>query len=201
MTAKHSHKMISKIFKYKYDDKTSLPYGCSVRYNRDLFPILFAKLGFQYGAEIGVQYGEYSKKLCKANPNLKLLCIDPWLPRGAKYTQERQNEIYQHCIKNLKDYNCTIIKKTSMEALNGVQDKSLDFVYIDGDHTFDYVMEDIIKWNKKIKTGGICAVHDYNYNVDLGVIFAVDAYTRAHNIRPWYVTKEVQPTAFWVVDE
>jgi hypothetical protein len=85
-----------------------------------------------------------------------------------------------------------------MEALPLIPDNSLDFVYIDGRHEFDFVIQDIIGWSAKVRPGGIVAGHDYYNFYQGGIILAVDAYTRAHNISLWYITKEEQPSFFWV---
>jgi hypothetical protein len=116
----------------------------------------------------------------------------------VRYDQEKQDGIYQECVDNLSNFNVTIIRKTSMEAVKEIGLDSLDFVYIDGDHSFDFIMEDIIYWSRRIRSGGIVACHDYHHGHNVEVVFAVDAYTKAHHIDPWYVTKESQPTAYWV---
>lgn len=85
-----------------------------------------------------------------------------------------------------------------MEALKDFSDDFLDFVYIDANHEFDYCCPDIIFWSQKVRSGGIVACHDYFHHVRGGVVHAVNAYTASHNIQPWYVTREVFPTAFWV---
>jgi hypothetical protein len=38
-----------------------------------------------------------------------------------------------------------------MDALNDFEDDSLDFVYIDGNHEFPYVAEDLFHWSKKVR--------------------------------------------------
>jgi pimeloyl-ACP methyl ester carboxylesterase len=73
-----------------------------------------------------------------------------------------------------------------------------DFAFIDGDHTFEAAIQDIIHWSSKVKQGGMIAVHDYCAMRYSGVVFAVDAYTRSHHIDPWFVTRETLPTAFWL---
>ena len=158
---------------------------------------LFAELGFNEGAEIGVRSGNYSLELLTKNPNLHMRCIDTWAPY-AKVPQERQDRHYRHCIQKLAPYNAEIIKMSSMEALSVVPDGSLDFVYIDGRHEFSFVVQDLIGWSAKVRQGGIVSGHDYYNFYQGGIILAVDAYTRAFNINPWYVTKEVQPSFFWV---
>jgi len=52
------------------------------------------------------------------------------------------------------------IKNFSKHASFGFRNKSLDFVYIDGDHNYNAVVEDIEHWQPKIKSGGYIAGHD-----------------------------------------
>lgn len=175
----------------------NLPYCAGMRYNRVHLAELLGEVGFNRGAEIGVRQGAYSLRLCKRNPNLSLYCVDPWSALGNKYPQEKQDQIYEAAKKNLSKYNVTFIRKTSMDALADVEDLSLDFVYIDGNHTFDYAVLDIVLWSCKVRSGGIVAAHDC-YGGEVGVQKAVEAYVHCHHIDPWYVTKELSPTAFWV---
>ncbi|NIT59155.1 MAG: hypothetical protein GWN00_23910, partial [Aliifodinibius sp.] len=62
------------------------------------------------------------------------------------------------------------IRNTSEQAAEWeIPDGMLDFVYIDADHRFDHVMQDIILWFKKIRRGGILSGHDYDFgNGDVG---------------------------------
>lgn len=57
--------------------------------------------------------------------------------------------------------NIVKIRKKSMEAVRDFQDRSLDAVYIDGEHDEESVREDIREWRKKIKFGGYLMGHDY----------------------------------------
>jgi len=158
---------------------------------------LLGELNFNEGAEIGTQRGLFARTLCTHNPNLHLICVDPWKAYNS-VSQERQNDFYAQAMSNLQGMNITFIKKWSMDAIQDVPDGSLDFVYIDGNHIFDYAIMDIIHWVPKVRKGGIVALHDYHTQGCMGVICAVDAYTKCHNINPWYVTREELPTAFWV---
>jgi len=142
----------------------------------------FAELGFNTGAEIGVDGGFYSAELCKANPGLKLYCIDPWDLNEGKSSAHRVRK-YAEAKKILAPYNATLIKKLSMDAVKDFADGSLDFVYIDGNHNFDYVMMDIIEWSRKVKKGGIVSGHDYSDGTHVGVKDAVDVYVKHHFLR------------------
>ncbi len=84
-----------------------------------------------------------------------------------------------------------------MDAVKDFEDNSLDFVYIDANHEYDYVKQDITEWTKKVKPGGIVAGHDYirlrqprneaNKHFQYGIKEAVFHYTTENNIRPWFV--------------
>lgn len=131
----------------------------------------FAGLGFTKGAEIGVCDGYYSEVLCQNIPGLQLLCIDGWHIERWKYGEEIAR-------KRLKKYNVTIVKKLSVDAAKDIKDESLDFVFIDGEHSYKSVIEDINTWAPKIRRGGIVSGHDY-YKMKSGndgVIRAVDEY-------------------------
>lgn len=197
MTRDEINKIIVHKFGIKNKPGSSIPFLASHK-NRVTLAELFKDLGFKVGVEIGTQLGKYAQVLCDNNPGVKLHCIDPWFPIGKKYPKERQDRYYELTVEKLKPYNVNIIRKTSMDALNDFEDRSLDFIFIDGAHDFDNVCMDLICWVNKVKSGGIISLHDYYYQPGNGVVKAVDAYTSCHHIDPWYVLKNLSPTAFWV---
>jgi predicted O-methyltransferase YrrM len=184
-------------------------FATSDRLGRDNMPVYLRKgdrrtlaecfgiMGFNIGVEIGTRKGEYARVLCSANPKLTLFCVDPWMAY-ASVKQESQDVLFQMAKKNLDGFQVTLVKKFSLDALADFGDEVLDFVYIDGNHTFDYCCTDIIFWSRKVKVGGVVAVHDYMPGTWHGVMQAVNAYTTCHDIRPWYTTRERESTAFWV---
>ena len=151
---------------------------------------LFSELGFKTGAEIGVLSGKYSEILCRSNPKAKIYSIDSWksYPEFPDFFEKNKlSDSYNYAVKLLSKYkNSEIIKKTSMEAVHGFPDASLDFVYIDANHTFEYVLEDITEWAKKVRKGGIVAGHDFEEHIvkkafgDVKV--ALDLYMRRANL-------------------
>jgi hypothetical protein len=186
------------IFKYfKFVSRRDISPLCTKRGTRDTLGDIYRELGFTVGAEIGVRAGVYSKIICSKVPDIKYHCIDPWTQHNS-ISQERQDLYLQAAKTNLASFNVTFHRTTSMEAVKDFEDQSLDFVYIDGDHLFDFVICDIVFWARKVRRGGIVAVHDYCNCYRCGIIKAVDAYTYCHNINPWFVTGEIMPTAFWV---
>lgn len=154
---------------------------------------LFGELNFNKGAEIGVEMGRYSAHLCRANPNLQIMCVDPWEP-FSHHSANNMEATYQNARARLAQFGNRVnfVRKRSVDAAREVPDKSLDFVYIDGLHDFDSCMGDILAWVPKVRPGGIVSGHDYLPLYQYGVVAAVDAYTRAHNIFLWYITHETE---------
>jgi hypothetical protein len=127
--------------------------------NRDDFAKFLYDNGFIIGAEIGVNKGEYGQILCAAG--LTMYGIDCWENYvGYKRTGQYVSK-YEEAIENLKGLNYTIIKQYSADALDAFDDGSLDFVYIDANHTLPYICQDIFGWERKVRRGGIIAGHDY----------------------------------------
>ena len=84
----------------------------------------------------------------------ELHCIDPWSWGAVAQAEQMFDSM-------LADYpNITKVKMTSIEASKQYADGSLDFVYIDADHAYASVVEDINAWKPKVKPGGYIAGHD-----------------------------------------
>jgi len=165
--------------------------------------IKFARKKFNNGYEIGTLRGRYAKVLCAYNRNLKLKTVDifdvvPGDKASARLGKDTHKVNYDIAQYRLKKYNCEIINKTSLEAVQEVPYNSIDFVYIDASHHFDYVMEDIIEWSKRVRKGGIVSGHDYNSKIWPDVVLAVNTYVKAHNIKTLYLTDE-RTSSWWFV--
>ena len=170
--------------------------------SRDDLPAFFKEMGYEVGVEIGVYKGEYLKLFCEAG--LKMYGVDPWLPYidfdiESENRIQRQDFLFGHAKKFLEPYkNCSLVRKMSMDAVKDFEDESLDFVYIDGNHRFKYIAEDLCEWTKKVKKGGAISGHDYIHprrvrgdrDFNLQVKFVVDAFTEAFQIDNWYVLGE-----------
>lgn len=173
--------------------------------DRDTIVDLWAACGYKEGVEIGVNRGVFSEKVLTRVKGVKLHCVDPWdTYKDSQLTAESQKRHYSKTMNRLdrfiKNGSCVIHKEYSEDASTKFEDGSLDFILIDGMHTFDGCALDLIKWVPKIRKGGIVALHDYCPMNRNGVVKAVDAYTYCHQIHPWFVTREIINTAFWVVE-
>jgi len=171
---------------------------------RNVMAEVFKEFGFKIGAEVGVYRGDYSQILLDTIPDLKLYLVDPWftLTAGEYSHQGKQRRNFMFARQRLVNRNVEYIVKSSQDALVDIPDDSLDFVYIDADHTFDHAMLDLIGWSKKVRKGGIVSGHDYLHhsmsNMVFGVVTAVDAYTRAHGIFDFFITQEFAPSYMWI---
>ena len=169
--------------------------------------LLFKELGFNEGAEIGTERGKYAQVLCETNPDLRLFCVDSWISYEnyrEHVSQEQQNGFYKEAVDRLAPHNCMLIKSFSMDALKFFEDESLDFVYLDANHEFQHVTNDIAEWSKKVRKGGIVSGHDF---VRMGgakgefmhVKDVVQGWAYAKKINPWFVYKgDKCPSWFWI---
>lgn len=168
---------------------------------RDEVPEFFKSLGFETGAEIGVYKGKFTEKFCQEG--FKMFAIDNWLvwkgdPNNHQ-PQERQDFLYERAKSRLSHYkNCSVIRKNSSDAVKDFKPGSLDFVYIDADHSFRGIADDIHEWFQIIRSGGVISGHDYNYtgsdqrakesfNTFCQVPQLVDTFTKAFKIKNYYV--------------
>jgi hypothetical protein len=158
---------------------------------------LFNELGFKIGCEVGLFRGRNARAIFREMPGLKLYGVDPF-NHDMYSSRPREEERYARNRENtygrLKDYDAIIIEKFSEDAVKDIPYNSMDFVYIDGDHAYDYVMTDIILWSRRVRKDGIISGHDYvgpedvNWKPDIKIKQAVDHYTAMHDINNWYIT-------------
>lgn len=161
---------------------------------RDILASLFHELGYKVGAEIGTEAGRYAETLCRSNPGVKLYCVDPYETYSG-YRDYLNNAYlagkYDLAKERLAPYDVTFVREYSADAVRHFPDDSLDFVYIDGNHEYLYVTQDIFYWERKVRPGGIIAGHDYYRSIvkksKCHVIAAVNGYTFAYRIHPWFI--------------
>lgn len=184
-------------FKLSCDDKTRLPIEIP-DFGRNQLADLLHELDFKTGVEVGVAAGVYSEVIAKANPQMKLLGIDPYAPLAGYKDYQRPatfEKFKAEARARLEPFsNYEFVQKTSMDAVKDFQDSSLDFVYIDANHQEPFITQDITEWYKKIKLGGILAGHDYSkpksqddMSPHHDVKRAVQIYSTNNGIRPWFV--------------
>jgi len=94
-----------------------------------------------------------------------------------------EDALYKTYLENIEPVKHIIktIRKPSLEAVENFQDHSIDFIFLDGDHTYEYVKKELAAWYPKLKKGGIFAGHDY-MEPTCGVKKAVDEFFGEENV-------------------
>lgn len=140
----------------------------NVEKNRiDFFKEILSQLSEGEGVEVGTFKGEFSKQLLNLWKG-KLYMIDVWRPLGDEYIDASNHANFEHgvyadAMDNIKGFEDrgVMIRSSSTIGSGIFSDEGLDFVYIDANHAYDFVKEDIIKWWPKVKPGGWLCGHDY----------------------------------------
>jgi hypothetical protein len=138
------------------------------------------------GIEIGVQSGNYSSKILEYS-NLHLILLDSWRELNDYHDKANVNTdqhimFMNNTLKRLKEFDgrFTLMRELSEIAVDFFKDEIFDFIYMDANHSEEFVYNDLIRWYPKVKKGGILAGHDY-LNLkeeinDFGVKDAVDKF-------------------------
>ena len=129
--------------------------------------------------EVGVYQGKTTRQLLKAFPYAELTLIDPWAAQelpGRLYNRngpEDWESIYRAVCDEFAGH--TIIRTDSVTAAHMMQPDSFDLVFLDGDHCYQAVRQDIIMWSRLVRPGGLLCGHDYSsLGANKGVKRAVD---------------------------
>lgn len=119
------------------------------------------------GAEVGVREGKNALAMLQSMNIKSLYLIDHWKEyteaSGHVITQEQQDNFFKNMSQILYTFCDKIIirRMSSADASDIIEDNSLDFVYIDGDHSYEAVKNDMKLWFKKVKEGGFLCGHDF----------------------------------------
>ena len=143
--------------------------------------------------EVGVWKGDNIISIAKSFPQMKCYGIDPYDYRAydnqtpekdGKTTliKESSEIVYQKTALIAKKYsNFFLIRKSSKEAIESFENESVDIVFIDANHSYKSVKEDIGLWLPKVKRGGYLSGHDYSIEF-FGVIQAVNEILGVDNV-------------------
>jgi hypothetical protein len=138
-------------------------------------------------AEVGVWKGQFSDEILTRNPK-ELHLIDPWLHqdyKGRWYSipQPKMDEIYQSVSSRFTgDSRVVIHRKSSLDVVfpNGY----FDWVYIDGNHSYDAVVGDLEYYYPLVKSGGYLCGDDYGWeDAQGGPKPAVDEFVAKYGLK------------------
>ena len=132
------------------------------------------------GVEVGVQKGDYSFQLLSGWTTGTLYSVDRWqhvedYEDVANIPQDGQDKLYEETLQKLSVFEdrSVVVRKDSVEASKDFEDESLDFVYIDADHSYEGCLRDITTWYPKVRPGGVISGHDFVDKVCAAGVFGV----------------------------
>ena len=128
--------------------------------------------------EIGVWKGDFTSKILDRFPS-RVIAIDPFLYQPEfshrrygtqEMTQQRMDSICKKYVRKFVDTGqVKLLREKSNEACRSIGDGVFDWVYIDGNHEYETVFEDINIYWDKIKFGGFLTGDDWNWRNPRGV--------------------------------
>ena len=134
---------------------------------------------FKVGIEIGVRFGYYSDEMLKRT-NMKVYSVDPWERNSELHEPERAWADTRVLLDKYGDRSI-MVRDYSYNVDMDFEDESVDFVYIDGLHTYEAVKFDIMLYWPKVKPGGVLAGHDYGPDWP-GIVKTVDEFVEKHGL-------------------
>jgi hypothetical protein len=162
-----------------------------------IFSKIIKENNFKKCAEVGIGYGFHAKEILDKTNVETLYLIDPmqYYPNDMFADDVMKYGGFEKLVKNIKTHlsphvdRYQWLRKPSLSITNDdIPDESLDAVFIDGDHSYEAVIQDLPFWWKKLKVGGWLLGDDYA-SCCPGTTRAVDDFTRIHNLKIEFLTK------------
>lgn len=130
----------------------------------------------EIGAWLGKSTSFMAIEMLNAKNALDFYVVDHWLGSSEHQYLKQLSTVYEDFTKNMEPVKelLKVIKKPSIEAAKDFEDNSLDFVFIDAEHTYEALLSDITAWLPKLKPGGILAGDDWDNDNWIDVSKAVN---------------------------
>ncbi|MDV7339043.1 class I SAM-dependent methyltransferase [Terasakiella sp. A23] len=161
--------------------------------------------------EIGVCEGNFSQEILAKNSPSELHLIDPWEYQERSDYKDDVNNVsnnkqegrFRYVSKRFKQQTQTgqvkIHRDYSTNVASQYADKSLDWIFIDGLHSYEGVKADLQAYKDKIKEDGFILGHDYTNHPDakrmnFGVIEAVNEFLEEGEFTLFAMTWENFPS-------
>jgi hypothetical protein len=162
-------------------------------------------------AEIGVARGHFSAQLKAVCKPSFLALVDPWCEQDQTiYYGDSNNARQSDQDKRFKDVSrrfaskkrgaeCRIVRNFSAEAVKDFDDKFFDWVFIDGNHSYEACLDDLRLWAPKVKDDGLLCGHDFAAHASAraakyGVVEAVQTFVKETGFALAALTVEHFPT-------
>ena len=184
--------------------------------NRHELVELVASHPINHMVELGVYEGEFSEHCYKSLDLKRYTLVDFWeydeysfvledapQMRGLRtvYNQYFHNDpkqalraAYEKTRNRFEDtHKVEVLKMDIAKAADRFSDGSLDFIYLDGNHTYEFVLRDLYTWFPKLRVGGLFACNDFFESSvaalqNIGVIPAFLTFSKRHKTFPIALT-------------
>jgi hypothetical protein len=155
--------------------------------------------------EVGVWQGAFSKKIYNISKPKMLVLVDSWTydeqvrgcapqvdgkePLSQKFFDDAKYKTY-NLFENKK--NVVILDQNSSNSSSNYKDNYFDYIYLDAEHTYQAVSNDLDMWYPKLKNNGVLFGDDYYWREEddtLSLHKAYQDFIAKHQIRKWCVFK------------
>lgn len=140
----------------------------------------------EIGSFLGKSTNYLVEKVKKSKKNINVVSIDTF--HGSENEQyhldllsQYDGDLYQHFSENVDIERLTVLKEKSQDACNYFGNGTIDFLMIDGDHSYDGVTQDINNYFYKVKPGGYISGDDYSV-FDSTTKAVNDFFNGSHNL-------------------
>lgn len=148
--------------------------------------------------EIGFFKGEYSKSINEILKPERHYVIDTFSDKNMVSGDKDGNSVSYQDMTLMDEYSRSlgyITIKGDSEYL-GLIPEFFDFVYIDADHSYDWVSKDLRNAIRKMKTGAVLAGHDYSQDKFPGCYRAVNDFCDKYHLSIFLITNDGCPSYF-----
>jgi cephalosporin hydroxylase len=125
----------------------------------------------EVGCWLGKSTAYCARRIHDSGKSIRFYAVDTWEgspnePALMEAVAQAGGSVFEMFQSNMEEAgvieSITPVKMPSVAAAELFEDRTLNFVFIDADHTCDAVKADIAAWRPKIKSGGTLAGHDWN---------------------------------------
>ncbi len=125
----------------------------------------------EVGSWLGKSAAFMAVEIENSGKQIEFVCVDPWLDGGpdlrdTTYFKDLQvPQVYDIFLRNIApvQHRIKAMRMMSTEAAAWMADESVDFLMLDGDHSYEAVDADLVHWMPKMRPGGVISGDDYTW--------------------------------------
>ena len=130
--------------------------------------------------EVGSYKGASAVCFATGSPKqAKIYCIDTWDNRSMSEGQYDTFQIFQDNVSQFS-YKIISIRGDSNDSIKSLQHLSLDILFLDGDHSYDAVLNDYKNYFPLLKSGGFLLMHDAGWAEGVQTVIKEHALSQTH---------------------